>query len=238
MPICSLKTLRINMAKSNNVVLVIAPHPDDETLGLGGTLLKHKAEGDAIYWLIATNIWEDGNYSDAFKKKRKKIIEKVSAAYGVAERIELPYRATALDTYPFGDIIAHISGVVQQYKPNILYIPHHSDVHSDHRLVFQSAVSCSKAFRFPSIRQVLMYETVSETDLAPPLVCQTFAPNYFVDISQYFQRKVSIMELYEGELGVHPFPRSKESLRALAVLRGSVANVRFAEGFMLLRGLF
>ena len=46
-----------------NIILVVAPHPDDETLGCGGTLLRHHALGDDIYWLIMTTISEKVGYS-------------------------------------------------------------------------------------------------------------------------------------------------------------------------------
>jgi len=61
-----------------NKVLIVAVHPDDETLGAGGALLKHKANGDKIYWLIVTTIkngyrnWDLGFDEETIKKEKKR----------------------------------------------------------------------------------------------------------------------------------------------------------------------
>lgn len=216
-------------------ILVIATHPDDETLGVGGTLLKHKEQGDFITWLVMTHILEDQSYSPVVKEKRSKEIERVASLYSFAKTIQFPYQATRLDTYPMADIVGKLNQVLQETKPNILYLPNRSDVHSDHRVTFRAAFASSKAFRNPSLKRVLMYETISETDLAPPFIESAFVPNFFVDISPYLKEKLAIMEVYESELGVPPFPRSQEALRALATLRGSISHVKYAEAFMLIR---
>lgn len=220
---------------ANKKVLVVAPHPDDETLGVGGTLLKHKKQGDEIYWLIVTHVGESKDFPEDFRKKRSQEIEDVNRCYGFKKTFQLPYPPTRLDTYPLGDIIQNISKVMNEIEPEIIYLPNRSDVHSDHRITFEAVIACTKSFRYPFIKRVLMYETPSETEVASPSPNEVFIPNTLVDITDYLEDKLKIMAVYESEIGKHPFPRSPENIKALATFRGSMANVKYAEAFMLLR---
>lgn len=219
-------------------VLVVAVHPDDETLGCGGTLLKHRACGDEIHWLIATTVSEDLGFSAERMKTKRTEIEAVGQAYPFDSIHELGLPATRVDTLAFGDIVARLSPMLHELRPDILYLPFKGDVHSDHRILFECLCSCTKTFRYPFVKKILMMETVSETDFAPALAENAFLPNLFVDISEFFERKLEILSFYQSELGPPPFPRSFENLRALAGWRGSQTNCRYAESFMVLKELW
>ena len=158
--------------------------------------------------------------------------------YGFSTVNNLYLPTTQLDEISLRDMINAISKVLLKVKPQIIYLPNRSDVHSDHRIVFHAAWSCCKTFRFPFIRRILMYEIPSETDFAPPLLETAFFPNIFSDISQYLEKKIEIMQVYKGEMKEHPFPRSEQNIRSLATVRGATANVEYAEAFMLLREVF
>jgi len=216
-------------------VSIITPHPDDETLGCGGTILKHKADGDSIHWLIITGMTEKQGVSPQAIKQRQNEIESVAHMYGFESVQNLNFPTMRLDAISLADIINAISKVFLEIKPHTVYLPNRSDAHSDHRVVFHAAWSCCKTFRFSFIRRVLMYEIPSETDLAPALPESAFFPNIFSDISQYFEKKIEIMRIYKGEMKEHPFPRSEQNIRSLAIVRGATANVEYAEAFMLLR---
>ncbi|MDC1068931.1 PIG-L family deacetylase [Candidatus Kapabacteria bacterium] len=214
-----------------NKVLVVAVHPDDETLGAGGTLLKHKAKGDHIYWLICTSIDENSEYYN----KRESEIEKVKKLYGFDSTLNLRLPTTKVDQFTFSDLIGKISNVLNKIEPNIIYLPFKSDVHSDHRKIFEAAYSCTKSFRYPFIKKIYMMETLSETDFAPSTKEDSFIPNVFVDISDQLDKKIEIMEVFESEMAKHPFPRSEKNIRALATLRGAAAGCNSAESFVLLK---
>ncbi|RZB29757.1 MAG: hypothetical protein SRB1_02037 [Desulfobacteraceae bacterium Eth-SRB1] len=214
-------------------VLVVAPHPDDETLGCGGTLLKHKNSGDKIYWMIITNIQVENGWSEEKVQKRQKEIHYVSEMYGFEETFNLNFPTTMLDAIPYNDLIAKMSVVIQEVKPSIVYLPNRSDVHTDHQVTFKSAVSCCKNFRAPFIRKILMYECLSETEFSPPLQNNVFMPNVFVDISSYLEKKLEIMSLYVSEVMEAALPRSLEVIEALARYRGSRIGVKYAESFSL-----
>jgi len=214
-------------------VLVVAPHPDDETLGCGGTLLRHADQGDELYWLIMSKIDTADGFSSERVVSRANEIEQVAATYGFSLVHQMEYDTTKLDTYPKVELVGNVSTIFTQIQPEILYLPFRDDVHSDHSAVFDAVASCTKSFRYPSLLSVRVYETLSETEFS----IRTgggFKPNLWINISAYLDRKIEIMQNYTGEMGEHPFPRSEKNIRALATLRGATAGFDAAEGFMTL----
>ncbi len=215
-------------------VLFISVHPDDETLGCGGTILKHKALGDIINWLNITDI--DNNHPLGFTsevvRERQITIDRVKDNYGFIKSKNLKFYPILLDTVGLSSLIKKINETINEIQPDTLYIPNRSDVHSDHRVSFQAIYPCTKNFRYPFIRQVMMYETLSETEFAPALVENAFIPNTFVDISDYIDKKIEIMKIYETEIMPDPLPRSAHAIKGLAAFRGSRIGVKYAEAFM------
>lgn len=217
-------------------VMFIAVHPDDETLGCGGTILKHKAQGDEIYWLTITNATKDHpfHFSDEFVEMRDQLVDKVARAYGFNETIKLDLPTQMLHAIDLKDFVVAIDDVIKRIQPNVIYMPFRGDVHSDHRITFDAAYSCTKSFRKPFIEKIYMLEALSETEFSPAVPSTSFVPNVFVDITEYMDRKIEIMSLYDKEVMSEPYPRSLSSIRALARVRGSRTGVMYAESFMLL----
>jgi lmbE-like protein len=216
-----------------NKILVVAVHPDDETLGCGGTLLKHKDSGDEINWLICTKIDKDNDYYAI----RENEIEQASRLYGFDGTYSLWLKTMRVDEYSMSELIGKISKIINEVRPNIIYLPFKGDVHSDHRKIFEASYSCTKSFRYPFIKKIYMMETLSETEFAPSTKEDSFIPNSFVDISEYFEKKIEIMKIFKSEVAEHPFPRSEKNIRALASLRGATCGCKYAESFMLLKEL-
>ena len=214
-----------------NKILVVAVHPDDETLGCGGTLLKHKHNGDEIYWLICTKIDEGSDYYAV----RENEIKQASDIYKFDGVFSLGLKTMRVDEYSMRDLIGKISKVINEVEPSIIYLPFKGDVHSDHRKIFEASYSCTKVFRYPFIKKIYMMETLSETEFAPGVKEDAFVPNSFVDISKYLDKKIEIMKIFKSEIGEHPFPRSERNLIALATLRGATCGCEYAESFMLLK---
>ena len=214
--------------------LVIAPHPDDEVLGVGGTLLRRKAEGHSLGWLIVTSIDAVDGWTDQQVRSRKQEVHKISQLFSFTEVFELGIPTTQLDIVPMKELVGAIAAVFASFQPNEVFVPHWGDVHSDHQAVFRAVASSSKWFRSHSVNRILAYETPSETDfgLNPN---ESFTPNVFIDISPYLNKKIGAMRIYESELGKHPFPRSEDSIHALATVRGATSGFQFAEAFQLLR---
>ena len=216
-------------------VLIISPHPDDETLGCGGTILRHKDIGDKVYWLIITNIDVKNGWNKDIVIKRQKEIKTVAKMYSFEKTFKLDYPAAKLDIILIQEIIQTISKVMFEVMPEIVYLPNRSDVHTDHQSTFKAAYSCTKNFRYPFIKKILMYESLSETEFAPTLSESIFIPNVFVDITKYFEKKLEIFKIYESEVMKEPLPRSLEVIEALAKYRGSQISEKYAEAFVLLK---
>jgi len=214
--------------------LIIAPHPDDEILGCGGTLLRKKFEGAELGWLIVTGISVEAGWTAERVSQRDAEITAVAEAIGFDRVFNLCLPTTQLDRLPMGSLVQQFSAVFQEFTPEEVMLPNRSDVHTDHRIVFDAAAACTKWFRYPSVRRVLAYETVSETEFGIDPAC-CFKPNYFVDIGRFLERKLEVLEFYRSELGQFPFPRSVEAVKALAAVRGATAGFEAAEAFELLR---
>lgn len=218
-----------------SVILVVAPHPDDESLGCGGTLLRHVDEGDSVHWLIVTTMTTSQGFSAERIATRNMEIDMVASTYRFAgvHRSGLP--TTRLDTLPMGDLVGLIGNIFKDVRPDTVYLPYRNDAHSDHAVVFDATISCCKSFRHPSVKRVYAYETLSETEFGLRPDDPGFRPNLFIDIGDRLERKLQILNLYAGEMNSFPFPRSEECVRAQAALRGSKAGLRAAEAFMVLK---
>lgn len=214
-------------------ILVISPHPDDETLGAGGFLLKNKYDSNSINWLNITNMKEEYGYASEDVMRRNKEILKVRERYGFDNFCNLELEPAKLDKYSSNDIISEVSKFIKEVEPNIIVLPYRYDIHTDHQIVFDWIYSCTKIFRFPFIKMIMVMEIQSETDFAP--YDNGFVPNYFVDITTVMDEKINIMKEYKSEIKKHPFPRSEEGIRALGVTRGAVSGVKYAESFKILK---
>jgi N-acetylglucosamine malate deacetylase 1 len=213
-------------------IIVIATHPDDETYGAGGSLLRFKSEGAEIYWLIITNVHTAYGWSEEVVVNRQEEIKNVSKAFPFDGVYNLNLPTIKLDEIPRGNIISSISKVFNEIKPSHIILPFYGDPHSDHRIAFECTFACTKSFRYPFIKNIWMMEVLSETDFSLPGMQNTFQPNIFVDVSNQLEAKIDILKIFKSELGEHPFPRSIENIKAIATTRGAQAGFIYAEAFM------
>jgi LmbE family N-acetylglucosaminyl deacetylase len=214
--------------------LVVAPHPDDEVLGVGGTLFRRKKEGRITGWLTMTAMSTEAGYSLDQVEKRKDEVNQISKIFAFDSVFELGFTPTKLDLVPMNKLVEEISKVIAEFAPTEVFIPHHSDIHSDHRITFEAVASCIKWFRSPSVKRILAYETLSETNMS--LVSnQRFNPNIFINIEEFLENKLRAMSIYSSEVEKFPFPRSSEAIVALASFRGASSGFKAAEAFELLR---
>ncbi len=217
-------------------VLAVSVHPDDETLGCGGTLLKHSAAGESLHWLIVTSLGEE-EHTHEQRVCQEACVQAVREAYPFATLDWLRFPTTRLDTLPLNTIVAAIREVIARVRPQTLFVPNRSDVHSDHRVVFAATAAVMKSFYMQSfgVERILACEVPSETDAAAPLPEHAFLPTVYVDISGTIDRKLEIMSLYGAEMHPEPLPRSGSAIRALARHRGASIGAEYAEAFMLIR---
>lgn len=216
-------------------ILVVAPHADDESLGCAGTLLRHIENGDEVYWLLVTGMTIESGFTEQQIKTREAEITKVAYLYEFTETFELQLPPARLEMVAKGDVVGAISDVIKKVQPEIVYTVYRNDAHSDHEIVFDALMSSTKTFRYPFVKRVLAYETISETDFAMKPEDPGFRPNVFTNIEGYLDKKLEILSVFESEMGVFPFPRSPKAIQSLAYLRGVQASCEAAEAFMLIK---
>jgi N-acetylglucosamine malate deacetylase 1 len=216
-------------------VLVVAPHPDDETLGCGGTLLRHIEKEDAVHWLIITDMRVEDGFSEKVVACRQQEIMTVAEMYGFERTHNLAFKPAHLEMVSKSDLINRVAEVVEHVAPEVVYMPFWGDVHSDHAIVFDAVMASTKWFRCSSVRRLMCYETLSESDANLKLTQDMFRPNSFMDVTSHLNKKIEIAMMYQSEMGDFPFPRSELALRSLAQLRGAASGCLAAEAFMLLK---
>ena len=219
-------------------VMIISAHPDDETLGAGGTILKHIANGDKVSWFLATAAYKP-RWDDAHLKQQEEYVEKMCAMYGL-EDISWPrFPTTCLDQIPLNDIIPKLNEAMEKFQPEWIYIVGDYDVHTDHAVVNSALLTTIKSFNLPpGLKRIMSYEIISSTDVYPAARSSVFVPNVYSDISGFIDRKLEIMAAVQPEMHEYPLPRSADSIRALARYRGSVIGVEYAEAFKLIFEVF
>lgn len=214
-------------------ILVFAPHNDDEVLGVGGTIAKYAAEGHEVFICEVTS----GNNLDRVNLIKSEA-RKAHEILGVKESIFLDLPVVGLRELPLKDINAEFVKVVKYVNPNIVYIPHKGDMHMDHAMVSHSAMVAMRPIDNKDLKEIYVYETLSETEWNIPTVDNAFIPNVWSDISKFIEKKKSAMNCYQTQIREAPHPRSNEIIEALAKLRGSTIGVSYAESFMLVRKIF
>lgn len=217
-------------------VLVISTHPDDETLGCAGTILKHKKNKDSVYWIIATSP-HTPTWSEEIISKKFQEIEAVSKAFNMDNVDKLGFPAALMDTLPITEVINSLDSKISEINPDVVYLVHHGDVHTDHQVVFNATLAVLKPFKMVKfgVKRILAFETLSSTDAAHLTPSSAFLPNIFVDISDFIDGKLEIMGIYESEFQSDPLPRGKSAISALARFRGATIGTEYAEAFMLIR---
>lgn len=214
-------------------VVVLSPHPDDETLGAGGTLLKYKKQGHKIYWINVTDASDENRWPKEFLAHRAEMIAAVTKYYGFDGVYNLKFEPCGLGDGNRNELIGAIAKCFDEIQPEVVLLPNPYDAHSDHKAVFEAAMSCTKVFRHPYVKRILTMEILSETDFGSSY--EPFVADYFVDISDTMDGKIEAMKLYDTEVGEAPFPRNLDAIRSLAQVRGGTAGVLYAEAFHLIK---
>lgn len=215
-------------------ILVIAPHPDDEILGCGGTMIKNIKEGNEVYVCVVTK-----GYPPLFNAERTELNRKDTIAchkaIGVKETFYLDFPSTQLETVPRFEFNGKILDVVRRLTPDEVYIPHWGDMQKDHQMVAEACMVALRPKYMPQVKRVYGYETMSETAWNAPNIQNEFIPNVYVDISDTLEEKKIALSYFKLQVSDFPDARSLEAIEALAKYRGALMNVLAAEAFMLIR---
>jgi len=215
-------------------VCIIAPHPDDEVLGLGGTIRRMFSLGIQTHLLVVSGHLPP-LYSRNIFEKTKEECNLASKILGISSVSFLEIPATNINQFPVAELNKKIIDFITKAKPTTVFIPF-PDRHIDHKLIFEASMVCTRPVGNSYPRLVLSYETLSETDWNAPYIEPFFIPELFVDIKDTFQYKINAMKLYKSQLKNSP-SRSIEAIEALASYRGSQNGFKYAEGFKVIRHL-
>jgi N-acetylglucosamine malate deacetylase 1 len=224
------------MEKTQNRVLVIAPHHDDEILGVGGTMARFASEGSEVFVMIVTS-GKPPMYDQRSIEKTKRAALAAHAVIGVRETYFLEFPAAGLEQISGVDIEGRIGALESKILPDHIFVPFIGDIHVDHQKTFICSLVANRPNRAYRPRKIFAYETLSETNWNAPYITPAFLPNTYIDVSEYLDKKIRALRAYRSQLKPFPNERSIQSIRALANLRGSTVGVKAAEAFVLIRDI-
>lgn len=217
-------------------ILVVAAHPDDEVLGVGGTIARHVDFGESVTTLImatgATSRSELVNEDNI--KKLKKCALDAAKKLGVDDVRFVGLPDNRMDSIDFLDVVKHVEAVIKEIEPEIIYTHFPNDLNIDHRLTAQAVLTATRPLPESTVKKVYAFETLSSTEWQINST-EIFKPTSYIDISSTLEKKMKALSCYEVEMTPFPHARSMEGVEALAKTRGCHSGVEAAEAFMLLR---
>lgn len=208
-------------------ILIVSAHPDDEILGVGGTIGRHIESGDKVIVCMVTKA-HTPEWSEEYIQNKISEQNKVDKFLGISKRYMLGLPTVKLNTLSHGTLNKKIMDVVEQANPDIIYTHFENDMNYDHTLIFRSVMV---ATRPPNQIEVRCFETLSETEWNN----KTFVPNMWIEISPHIETKIKAFNIYKSEVKQYPHPRSSEGIKVLAQKRGMDICVPFAEAFQVVR---
>jgi LmbE family N-acetylglucosaminyl deacetylase len=215
-------------------VLVISPHPDDETLGAGGTIAKWSSQGNQISVLVVSGhlppLYSQEEYDTTVEEARRAF-----EVLGVHDSSFLKIPATMVRDQPVHVLNGAIAKVVREFAPEVVLCPF-PDRHIDHRVIFDGTMVATRPVGAGrGIEIVAAYETLSETHWNAAHIEPNFVPHWVIDITDHIDRKRRALECYRSQIPAFPGARSMEAADALARFRGTQAGFAFGEGFQIIR---
>lgn len=215
-------------------ILIIAPHPDDEILGCGGTIAKHIANGNDVFVAIVTKGCKPLFSDDSVEQVREECRE-ADAYLGVRKTIFMDFPASMLEEVPRYKLNEAFIKLIQDIKPEMVYLPHRGDMQLDHKMTVDAAMVALRPKYKHTVKKIYAYETLSETGWDVPNVENEFIPTSYNDIYGFLDKKIEAMKIFKSQIAEYPNPRSVESIKALAIYRGTTVGVKAAEAFVVLR---
>ena len=222
---------------SGSDILIIAPHPDDEILGLGGAISKLSSQGHKVTILTVSGHLPPLYKEEVFEEHKSQAIQahKIVAAY---DSIFLEIPATFVKDQTIAELNGKIYEVLKNTQPKIVFLPF-PDRHIDHQVIFESCMVVIRPLHDGKcIELAASYEVLSETHWNAPAIEPVFNPTITIDISDHIENKLSALSCFKDEIMPFPGPRSIEAVEALAKFRGTQAGFAYGESLQLIRMKF
>ena len=223
-----------------STVLVVAAHPDDEILGVGGTVRKHVVNGDRVYALILgegqTSRWADRGLADmAIVDELHCDSQEAAKIIGFTNVYFEKIPDNRFDSIDLLDVVKTVEKHVVRLQPDIIYTHHSGDLNIDHRITYKAVLTATRPIGQYRVKEIYGFETVSSTEWQFGSRDNAFVPQRYVDIEDTFSTKINAMMEYKSELCEYPHPRSIEMLDVLSKMRGATVGLERAEAFEVIR---
>jgi LmbE family N-acetylglucosaminyl deacetylase len=221
-------------------VLAVVSHPDDEVLGVGGTLARHAADGDNVTVCILAN-GVGARHDDIDEHARKQIQRRRERARKACDYLGVDsvtfhsFPDNKFDSVPLLKIVKIAEQTIENVDPSVVYTHHYGDLNIDHKLTSHAVTTATRPLRDSGVEQVLAFETLSATEWSVPSPENAFQPQSFVNIDDQLEKKIDALRVYKDELREPPHPRNAKTVRQNAEVWGAKAGVPAAEPFELLR---
>lgn len=217
-------------------IAIIAAHPDDEAIGCGATIIKAKEQGHEIHLLYMTDgISSRNNLSEEEHYTRKLQSNLVNELIHPKTFLNLDFPDNQMDKVSLLEIIKKIEDFLLEVKADIVITHTNSELNIDHQLTHRAVMTATRPGSLTFVKKVLGFEVASSTEWS--LLNNYFQPTYFIDVTDFIEKKVNFLKCYNAELRKFPHPRSIENIKCLAQLRGASICVNYAEAFVVLREL-
>jgi LmbE family N-acetylglucosaminyl deacetylase len=217
--------------------LVIAAHPDDEVLGCGGTIHRLAQSGTSVHIIfLADGVSSRGSNGDDYKNEldaRRHSAVEASKILGAHAPTFFDFPDNQLDTVPLLSITKLIESEIENHAPDTVITHFGNDLNIDHRIANNAVVVACRPQVDSPVKKVLFFETPSSTEWQMENGQPTFAPNYFVDISDHLEFKLRALRSYSMEIHKWPHSRSIEAVEYLSRWRGASVCSAAAEAFIL-----
>ena len=223
-------------------MLVIAAHPDDEVLGLGGTIAKYTEAGVEVAVLIVTDgssaQYRNNVHLDDIIARKHAETANCASVLGINHVFYGGLPDMRLDVTPHIDINRVIEEIVNEFQPTMVFTHFSGDMNKDHRMVYESTLVACRPTAKQCVKQLLLYSVPSSTEWNVQTASTAFHPNWYVDISgEFAKKKYQAMACYETEIREYPHPRSLEYLRTADIAEGNKVGLLAAESFIMLRAI-
>jgi LmbE family N-acetylglucosaminyl deacetylase len=211
-------------------ILVVAAHPDDEVLGCAGTIARHVSDGDKVYVVFMSDgVTSRTGVESNEVEVRKQAAKDASNILGIVQPPRfLGFPDNRMDTIALLDIVQTLEQVINEIEPEVVYTHHSGDLNIDHKITHQAVMTACRPQPGSCVREIYSFEVLSSTEWSTDT---SFVSNYFVDISDTLELKISAIKAYNFEIRNFPHARSIESIKALAKYRGASMGIRAAEAF-------
>ena len=222
-------------------LLIVAAHPDDEILGCGGFISKHKGNYDFKVMFLAEGSscrYKDLNADkEIIKEKillRKEQATKALNFFSIKDIVFCDLPCGRLNTIPDVKKNHLIEEQIDSFKPEVIFTHSSEDLHPDHRSVFKSVMQASRPVKNKFfVKEIYSFEILSSSEWS---FTSQFKPNHFIKLDKKnLDEKWKALQFYTEEIIEAPHPRSEFGLRTLANYRGIQSGTEFAEAFCKIR---